>query len=506
VSRRLALATPHRLATSAGAAAFRDGGTALDAALAAAATLAVVAPQDCSIGGDAIALVGTPDGRLQVVNASGAAARAAAVSGDEMPIRGTDPITVPGVVAGWESLAAIGARLPWKRLLAPAIDYAEAGFDVAGPLARALARHGDLLRRDPGLRAVFAPHGRPLAAGATLRQPALARSLRALAEGGPAALYRGEVGARFVAGLRALGSRLTEADLADHASELTTPLRRAYAGVEIATAPPNSQGFVLLQLTGASEALGPPPDPLGPDLPLLAALARLTARDRDLHLADPSAGGAPQLERLLGREHLDALAAAAARAPDAPAPRVGRHGDGDTVAVVAMDHEGYAVSLIQSVYWAFGAGVLEPATGILCHNRGAGFSLRPGAANELRGGVRPPHTLMPVLTLRDGAVRGAHGTMGGAAQPQIHLQALLRLLRGASAAETVAAPRWIVDESGALLVEADAGVGPAGARTIPALDDTAGHLQLARRGADGALEAASDPRADEAGAIVVESR
>lgn len=514
---QLALATPHRLATEAGAAAFRDGGNALDAALAAAATLAVVAPQDCSIGGDVIALVGPPGGDVRAVNGSGAAALEASVGGTEMPIRGTDPITVPGAVAAWEAIAALGARLPWWRLLAHAIVHADEGVAVSGPLARALQRHPDLIAADPGLAEVFPERiGRR---DAVLRQPALALTLRTLAEEGPNALYRGEVGEALVAGLRALGSQLSEEDFAKHRTELTSPLRHTYAGVEVATAPPNSQGFVLLQLLGALEALGgaeelriaelpsldandplgAPPDPLGAALPLLAELSRLTARDRDVHLADPRRGR--PLDRLLSPDHLAYLAASARAGRSAP-PGV-RHGDGDTVAVVALDDEGHSVSLIQSVYWAFGAGVLEPVTGILCHNRGAGFSLRPGAPNELRGGFRPPHTLMPVLALREGAVVGAHGTMGGPAQPQIHLQLLLHLLRGATAAEAVAAPRWIVDECGHLLVEADAGSIDPTATTIPARDDAAGHAQIVRRTATG-LQAGSDPRADASAAAIVE--
>ncbi|HMJ04055.1 MAG TPA: gamma-glutamyltransferase [Conexibacter sp.] len=505
---RLALATPHRLATEAGVAAFRVGGTALDAALAAAAVLTVVAPQDCALGGDAIALAGAPDGTLRVLNGSGAAARA--VDADAlrarhaaMPIRGVDPITVPGAVAAWASLAALGARLPWRELLAAAIAHADEGVPVSAPLGRALAREQALLAGDPGLRSVFAPDGVPLTPGATLRQPALARTLRALAEGGAEALYEGEIGAALLAGLRTLGAPLDREDLAAHATELATPLLGGYADVEVATAPPNSQGFALLELLGALAPLGDAPDPLGPSLALLAELCRLAARDRDAHLADPRQAATP-LARLLGPAHAAELLAAARASVGEPAAAAGSAAHtpgGDTVAIVALDDEGHSVSLIQSVFWAFGAGVLEPATGILCHNRGAGFSLAPDAPNALRGGARPPHSLMPVLVLRDGAVEGVHGTMGGLAQPQIHLQVLLRLLRGASAAEAVAAPRWIVEEDGGLAIERDAGVRIAGARELQPGDDLVGHAQLARRTAAGELEAGSDPRAGAAAAV-----
>ena len=463
---RLAIATPHRLASEAGAAAFRAGGTAVDAALAAAAVLAVVAPQDCALGGDAFALVALPGGEVHAVNGSGAAAAAvdpAAVRARHdgtMPIRGPDTITVPGAVAAWEAVGRLGARLPWAERLAPAAAYAREDGGDGRALARALAAEAPLIRADPGLREVLGD--------GTLRQPALADTLEALRDGGADALYRGEIGVRLVAGLRALGSPLAEADLAAHATELTAPLHTRFAGRDVLTAPPNSQGYVLLELLRPLEQVGGVPDPAGRELEALGALCRHAAAERDRTLADP---------------------------------RVHRAG-GDTVAIAALDDEGHAVSLIQSLYWAFGAGVLEPATGILCHNRGAAFSLDPGAPNALRGGARPPHTLMPVLVRRDGQIEGAHGTMGGRAQPCIHLQVLLRLLRGASASEAVAAPRWIVDPGGRLLIEEGAGAPPPDAIVLEPHRDEAGHAQVARWG-EGGLEAGADPRADAGAALVV---
>jgi gamma-glutamyltranspeptidase/glutathione hydrolase len=346
------------------------------------------------------------------------------------------------------------------------------------------------------------PGGEPLGAGGVLRQPALARTLRAIAAGGAAELYRGSVGERLVGGLGALGAPLRRSDLEAHSTELTVPLRRPFADLDIATAPPNSQGFVLLELLGALAAAGDVPDPLGEHLDLLARLCRLAARDRDRYLADPRWCDVPA-ELLVDPRYTAALLAMARNGASEPpalpvagagggdpaaGPGGGDPAAGDTVAVVALDDEGYAVSLIQSVFWSFGAGVLEPATGILLHNRGAGFSLDPAAAGVLRGGARPPHTLMPVLALRGDDVAGAHGTRGGQAQPQIHLQVLLRLLRGASATEAVAAPRWIVGEDDRVRIERDA--------------DEAGHAQVVRRTATGELEAGTDPRAGGAGIVV----
>ena len=206
---------------------------------------------------------------------------------------------------------------------------------------------------------------------------------------------------------------------------------------------------------------------------------------------------------LLDHDHTAALLAQARAGACGPvSPSRPEACGGDTVAIVALDDDGHAVSLIQSLFWSFGAGVLEPRTGILCHNRGAAFSLDRGVPNALRGGARPPHTLMPVLVLRGDAVVGAHGTRGGLAQPQIHLQVLLHLLRGASATDAVTAPRWIVDEHDRLCIERDASVAAHGAADLPARADATGHAQVVRRTSAGALEAGSDPRAQAAGTVV----
>ncbi len=481
-----AIATPHALATHAGAEALRDGGNAIDAALAAAATLAVVYPHMNAIGGDVIALVHAPGGDVVAVNGSGAAAAAVdpAALGATMPVRGVAPITVPGAVRAWESMHDLGARRPWGSLFDAAIAHARDGVEVAPGLARAIDAEGAVIDADRGLRALLRAEG-------PLRQPALAGTLQTLAADGARALYGGAVGAALVDGLAALGSPLALADLADHASELAEPLTGTLRGEELLTAPPNSQGFVLLELAAALEGLD-----VWPPAPLLARLFARTGADRDRHLADPRAGAVP-LERLLSPEHgaallddaLDDLRGAAA-------PRAG----GDTVAVVAADADGWAVSLIQSLFWTFGAGILEPATGILCQNRGASFTLGAGP-RALAPGRRPPHTLMPVLTRRDGRLSGVHGTMGGHSQPQIHLQLLARLLAGDTPAEALNAPRFVVSGD---RVAAERPVPPGLSVDVDlgSRSDEAGHAQLIRIGPEGDFDAASDPRADGAAAVV----
>ncbi|MGA5699744.1 gamma-glutamyltransferase family protein [Peterkaempfera bronchialis] len=518
-----ALATPHALATAAGEETVRDGGNAVDAALAAAVALTVVYPHQCAVGGDLIALVSRPGGPAVAVNGSGAAPLAADPDTfgrlGRMPVTGPLSVTVPGVVAGWATLSRTAGRLPFARLFTRAVDYARDGVPTAPGVAAALAAEQGLLAADEGMREVFFAAGRPLTAGQPLVQPALARTLAALAEDGPDALYQGGIGASLVARLRSLGSPMTRDDLARHRTETTAPLTGTFRGEQYLTAPPNSQGLHLLQILAALERLDPALDLLGADAAVLARVFRLAADDRDAFLADPRHTHVP-VEELLGAARIARIAEAAADpaadpnvrlTPQTPAAAAqAARPSGDTVAVVAMDADGTAVSLIQSLFHSFGSGILDPATGVLLHNRGSYFSLLPGAPNRLRGGSRPAHTLMPVLTRRDGTVTGAHGTMGGKAQPQIHAHLAMRLHAGDSPAEALRRPRWVVGGMGvdapADAAFAEPGV-PAAATTAlrsaglrlrvgDASDEEVGHGQLVRAHPDGTLHAAADPRSD----------
>jgi gamma-glutamyltranspeptidase len=511
--RSFALATPHRLATDAGLEAFWSGGNALDAAVAAAAALTVVYPHNCAVGGDVIALVGTPDGGLVAVNGSGACAAAESArdlreTDLEMPVTGPRSVTVPGAVAAWEALLARGGRRSLRDALAAAIGYAEDGAPVARSLAAAIDHLRDAIAADEGMRDVFLADGAPLSDGAILRQPALAGTLRAIAADGASVLYGGEVGARLVERLRVLGSKLTLDDLARHETELTAPLAGRFGPLEVLTAPPNCQGFVLLEILAAIDELDGEHDLRGKDAGVLARLFALTAGDRDRHLADPRGADIP-LGELLSAEHARELArAASAGGVAAVGPADVPAATGDTVAVVAADEEGYTVSLIQSIFSTFGSGILDPATGIICHNRGAGFTLDERSPNCLSPGRRPAHTLMPVMVRAGGRVVGVNGTMGGRAQAQIHAQLLLAAREGASPAEAVGAPRWTVgtlDDGGTLEVVVERDVPERAVASLEAagfavtavgeLDEEVGHAQAI--GVErGRFLAGSDPRAD----------
>jgi gamma-glutamyltranspeptidase len=515
---RWAIACPHAAATRAGSEAFEAGGNAVDAVLAAATSLAVVYPASCGVGGDLFALVRSPDGEIAALNSSGAApaavdvdairaqhAQQATQDGERMPERGPHSVTVPGAVAGWQALTELGARLDLRRALEPAIAFAQEGVPVAHDLAGTIERGADLWRADPGMAAVFFPEGRPLAEGDLLRQPALAETLRTLATEGRDAMYGGSIGARLAKHLRSLGETHTIEDFEAHSTDVSEPLRRGYRGVEVSVVPPNSQGLALLEMLLAIERLGLQPDPLGKDAGTIANVLRLACLDRDAHLADPWRVDVP-VEELLAGENLDRLG----REATSGTPASASPATGDTVGIVAADAEGWAVSLIQSLYNGFGSGILEPSTGVVLHNRGACFSLDPASPNVLAGRKRPAHTLMPVLLTRDGELVGVAGTMGGGGQPQIHAQVLTRSLDlGMMPADAVAAPRFVVGGTdsvqGGAFIEAEERV-PVETREaltdagyevnlLEPYDSTVGHTHLIRVDPDG-FSAGSDPRAD----------
>jgi gamma-glutamyltranspeptidase len=481
---RWGVASPHALASAAGADVLQDGGNAVDAALAAAAVLAVVLPNQCAVGGDLIALVGLPDGSAHVLNASGRAPAGVDVEdlrarGDRVPVDGAASVTVPGVVDGWHELARRWGSRPLATPLRLAAGVARDGVPVSAGLARDLAGESGRIRADAGLSELLAPGGSVLRQGQALRQPRLADTLDLLADGGRDAFYTGEVATSLANTLRANGSAITVDDFSAHSSTLEEPLSARFGGEEYLSSGGNTQGGFFLAGLREIEDLGRLLDPLGPDAgPLCQILARQSAA-RDARLGDPAHGPKP---------------------------------GGDTVAIVAADGSGQWVSLIQSLFHAFGAGMLDPATGVLLHNRGAAFALAPGSPALLTGGRRPPHTLMPVLVRDPGTARilGAHGTMGGRAQPQIHTHLALHLALGRSVLDAVSTPRWLagrMEAGGAetptvhyerdLPEPARRSLAETGLplRALPVRDDGAGHAHLIRNRA-GRLDVATDPRAD----------
>jgi gamma-glutamyltranspeptidase/glutathione hydrolase len=439
------IASPHALATAAGVDVLRRGGNAVDAAIATNAVLAVVYPASCGIGGDALWLVYEPKTNEAIAyNGSGrspAALDAAIVRKQgfaRMPPRSPFTVTTPGCVRSWEDVARAHGTRGLDELLLPAERYARDGFVVTDVNAYYFALNEELLRADPDAAALFARGALPRA-GDIVRNEALADALAAIRRSGASAFYGGAIAEAICSTLNALGNPMTPDDLAAQTTERMKPIALAWHGAELLAHPPNSQGAVAPIVLGMLANDGDRDDL---EWTHLAIEALKEAFDiRDARFADPAAMERP-IDDLLRPETLAALRARID--PQHAQARIGRPDHGDTVAVVAVDGEGRAVSLIESLYRNFGTGIVARGTGIFLQNRGAYFSLEEGHPNVLRGRKRPLHTLSPSMLLRDGRPELVYGTMGGDGQPQTHVQLVHGIYeRGLSVQQAIDAPRFV---------------------------------------------------------------
>jgi gamma-glutamyltranspeptidase/glutathione hydrolase len=436
VAARGMVATSQPLATQAGLKALESGGNAIDAALAAAAVLCVVEPMSTGIGGDCFALVWR-NGELTGLNASGRAPAAADpdAMGTAIPLRGPLAVTAPGAVAGWAALVERHGRLGLDRALAAAIDIAERGFAVTPVIAGYWAGAADELALYDEARRVFLPAPR---VGAIVRFPELAATLRSIATNGADGFYRGPV-AEAICSV----TPLTLDDLAVPHAEWVEPLRKHYRGVEVCEIPPNGQGVAALQALGILEGLDHTGGRALDRVHLQAEAMKLAFADAERHVHD-----GPLPARYLDDEYLASRRALIdpARAGSPPAGALERSG---TVYLCAVDEQRNACSLIQSVYHGFGSMVVAPGTGVALQNRGHCFTLEEGHPNRLAPGKRPYHTIIPGLLLRDGALLGPFGLMGGHMQPQGHVQLVSHLVdRGLDPQAALDEPRWRLDREG----------------------------------------------------------
>jgi gamma-glutamyltranspeptidase/glutathione hydrolase len=447
--------SPHALASRAGVAILQAGGSAVDAAIAAAAVLSVVYPHMTSLGGDAFWLI--YDARAGAVRSLEAAGRAAAAAGlawfrarglSEIPLRGILPatLTVPGAVDGWCQAHAAYGRLPLATDLAAAVDCARDGVPITARVAQWIERSADVLAVDPAAARIFLADGSAPPAGWRLANPDLARTLERLSEG-RAGFYEGETAREMARHARAHGGFFTERDFAAQRATWGASISATYRGVTIHETPPPSQGVSVLQALRLLEPweLGALPF-LGPDhVHLLVQAKQIAFHDRDRFVADPDFSPVP-IERLLSRAYADERRALMDRAHALAWDRVPSSGSlaGDTVYVAAVDAEGNAASLIQSLYFGFGAGVVAGSTGVVLQNRGAYFSLDPAHPNRLEPGKRPLHTLIASLAFKDGRLWQVVGCMGADGQPQIHLQIYTAMIDfGLDIQRAVEAPRWL---------------------------------------------------------------
>jgi gamma-glutamyltranspeptidase/glutathione hydrolase len=448
------VATDHHLATAAGLAVLQDGGSAVDAAVAAAAVCAVTQPHRTSIGGDLFALVYDASSReVTAYNGSGAAPRALTrerFSGG-FPSEGALLATVPGVLAAYGDLMSAHGRLGLDRVLAPAIQYAAEGFPVSDGLAEGFVDSG--ARLDEEAARVFGPRGRFPRAGEILQQPDLAATLSDVATHGAETFYRGPLAERLAAGIAAAGGALAADDLAAHATDRPAATHTRYRGLSVYGQPPVSQGHILLEELAIAEGLDMSALPWGSaDLVhQLVEIKKMAFADRDAYAGDPRV--VPfAVGRLLDPEFAERRRhAIPGRASDRTDPGVMAS---DTTYLAVVDRDGNAVSLIESVFSEFGSACVVPGTGVLLNNRLIGFSLDPSSPNVLAPGKRPIHTLNTVIALDGSTPRFVFGTPGRHAQVQTNFQLAVGLIdQGFDVQRAIEEPRWYHEAGRALKIE-----------------------------------------------------
>ena len=444
---RNVVTTSHPLATQAGLRMLVRGGNAMDAALAAAIALVVVEPTGNGLGSDAFCILW--DGKeLHGLNASGRssadwtperfAGRAA------MPQRGWESVTVPGAVSAWVDLSRRFGRLPFADLFAPAVDYAERGFHVTPVIAEQWRRAALELHTQPGFKEGFMPNGRAPQAGEVFRYPDLARTLKAIAESGGEAFYRGALAEAISAFAKQHGATLNERDLAAHTNDWCGTISQEIGDVALHEIPPNGQGIAALMTLGILRSFdigGMGADDLD-GLHLQIEAMKLATADMHAFVADSRFMNEVTIEHLLDPDYL----ASRARLIDMSIAQnfgAGAPKEGGTVCLSAADESGMMVSYIQSNYSGFGSGIVVPGTGISLQNRGYGFTLKPGHPNEVGPSKRPFHTIIPGFVTKRGAPEMAFGLMGGPMQAQGHVQMVLRTqIWGQDPQAASDAPRW----------------------------------------------------------------
>ncbi len=502
------VATSQPLAAQAGLEMLYRGGNAVDAALATAIALTVVEPTSNGIGSDAFAILwdGT---RLHGLNASGRSPAALTperfTGRANMPLRGWDAVTVPGAVSGWVTLSERFGKRPFETLFEPAVRYAREGFLVSPITAKAWAFSEKTFADTPEFGQAFLPAGRAPKPGELFRFGDQAKTLERIAETKGEAFYRGDLAEKMAAHAGASGGLLSEDDLAAHRADWVGTISQSYRGVTLHEIPPNGQGLAALLMLGILEhhPVADFPVDSADGLHVQLEAMKLAFADAHRYVADPNFLDMP-VETLLDPGYLSERAALI-DLKRAQNPGYGVPKRGGTVYLTAADAEGMMVSFIQSNYYGFGSGVVVPGTGISLQNRGAGFTLQKGHPNEVGGGKRPFHTIIPGFLMEGNAPLMSFGVMGGPMQPQGHAQMVVRLRDYAQNPQAASdAPRWQVVEGLEVTVERGfkaevlnelVARGHRLRESAPEASSSFGGAQLVYRLEDGYL-AASDHRKD----------
>jgi gamma-glutamyltranspeptidase/glutathione hydrolase len=525
--RRGVVCAPHALAVEDGRAILAEGGNAIEAMLAMAASIAAVYPHMNHIGGDGFWLIHEPSGRVRAIMGAGIAGTKATprfyrdAGHHEIPARGPlAALTVPGAVAGWmlaleaakaqtgKGINKGSSRLPLHVLFDSAIRRAREGYTVTRSQAALTKEKYVELEKVPGFARVFLVDGKAPDDGAILKQTAFAATLDHLAQAGLSDFYRGDVGREIAADLERIGSPVTRADLEQYEARIAEPLSVQTSAGTLYNTPPPTQGLASLMILGLFDRLRVAEAESFDHIHGLVEATKRAFLVRDRVITDPDRVDGP-LSKYLDAAFLDGEAKKidARRAAPWPDPQA----RGDTVWMGAADGNGLVVSYIQSIYWEFGSGCVLPATGVLMQNRGSSFSLASDALNALAPGRRPFHTLNPALAaFKDGRVM-AYGTMGGEGQPQTQAAVFTRHVTYRQPLEqALDAPRWLLGRTWGSnqtnlrmearfdghLIDRLMSAGHDVAVLGEGYSDTMGHAGAAILHPDGTLEAGHDPRAD----------
>ncbi len=444
--------SPHRLASVEGLKVLRRGGNAIDAAIATNMVLAVAYPHMCGLGGDAFFLIyEAGENKVFGLNASGRAPYAAkrelfkSMGFSSIPVRGLLPVTVPGVVDGWCTAIERFGTKTLSELIQPAIEYAERGVPITDKFYWFVNSNVDVLTSSPKLAEMYIRGGRIIRPGEVLVQKELAATLRKLAEGGRDEFYKGELAESIVKFSEENGGLIAKKDLQDHKSNWVEPIKTLYRGYEVYAFPPNSQGVATLIELNIIE--GFELSQYGWQKPetihLMVEAKKCAFKVRDQYVTDPEFVEIP-LDKLLSKEYASKLRENINYERRGQCSHRGNAVEGDTVYLAVVDKEGNAVSLIQSIYYPFGCGVVVGDTGIILQNRGAYFSLDDKHINRLEPHKRTLHTLSPLMIFKDQKPFLVMGTMGGEGQPQTHIQVISNIIDfGMDVQESIEAPRWM---------------------------------------------------------------
>ena len=504
-------ATSNPLSTMTAVRVLQEGGNAMDAAIAACAVQCVVEPQSTGIGGDCFCLY-APGGSDAVVGYNGSGRAPAAASAEwyaaqgiaEIGLHTAHAVTIPGAVDAWSALLAEHGSWDMARVLAPAVGYARDGYPVHQRVAADLADSVAELNTDANAAALFLPGGKPMSYGTRHAQPALAATLQRIGRHGRDAFYAGEVAEEMVGLLRERGGLHTLEDFAAARGEWVAPIRTRYRDHDVLECPPNGQGVIALMLLNVLGGFrGGEHPPLSAErLHRFVEATRLCYQDRDAVLADPAQVPVP-VEEMLSATHAGRLRRAIdpARALD-PLPRVSLPVHRDTVYISVVDRDRNCASFINTLFHSFGSCMLAPKSGVMLHNRGAGFVVQPGHPNCIAGGKRPLHTIIPGMLARGGRAVMPFGVMGGQYQAAGHAWLLSNMLEhGMDVQAAIDFPRLFpqdgnLEVEGTIPTEVVATLRALGHRPVPCEKPHGGAQAIYIDWDQGVLSGGSEPRKD----------